>query len=109
MDKKILLSVTATIAAISVDYPANAAPTEDPFGLIAQNTTLSIEEAKTEAVGKCAAGKCGNGKRFEEVETNSNQQDKLVYARDGKCGLTGHSTIPPKQGKCSSGLCGNLE
>lgn len=108
MDKKILLSITA-IAAISVDYPANAATTDDPFGLIAQNTTLSIEEAKTEAVGKCAAGKCGNGKRFEEVTTDSHQQDKLVYARDGKCGLTGHSTMPQKQGKCSSGLCGNLE
>ena len=110
MDKKLLLSITA-IAAITLECTANETTEPDPFGLLALNadSNVSTEEAKTEAVGKCAAGKCGNAKRFAEVEIKPNQQDKLVYARDGKCGLTGHSKMPPKQGKCSSGLCGSVE
>ena len=60
--------------------------------------------------GKCASGKCGSLKKFGEVQVESDPQGQLIYARDGKCGLSGDGVEPNIQktqnAKCSSGLCG---
>ena len=62
--------------------------------------------------GKCAAGKCGTEKRFEKAELTSNPQDRLVRARDGKCGLTAEGISPSKEriltanSKVTGGVCG---
>jgi hypothetical protein len=100
MNKKILLSITV-MTAITVTNTAFSAP---------ENTVqrIALEDPKIKSAG-CAAGKCGGLKKFEEVSTEVNPQDQLVHARDGKCGVFGHSTKPTKPGKCASGLCGNAE
>ncbi|MFM2589968.1 hypothetical protein [Vibrio sp. TBV020] len=62
--------------------------------------------------GKCAAGKCGTEKRFEKKELSTNPQDRLVRARDGKCGLTGEGINPSaervrdRNSKITEGVCG---
>ncbi len=100
MDNKMLLTITV-VTAISLTASAYAAP---------DNSALNLDEEdiKTKSAG-CAAGKCGSLKKFEEVNTVVDPQDKLVYARDGKCGVSGHSARPAKPGKCASGVCGSTE
>ena len=100
MDKKVLLTITVT-AVISLTGTAYATPDNNP-------PTLDTEDIKTKSAG-CAAGKCGNLKKFEEVDIPIDPQDKLVYSRDGKCGVSGHSERPQKPGKCASGVCGSTE
>ncbi|EGA68919.1 hypothetical protein VISI1226_20984 [Vibrio sinaloensis DSM 21326] len=69
-------------------------------------------EASSQNGGKCAAGKCGTEKRFEKRELDSDPQDRLVRARDGKCGITGQGIKPTperisdKNRKITEGVCG---
>ncbi|TXE66638.1 hypothetical protein [Serratia nematodiphila] len=60
--------------------------------------------------GKCASGKCGTEKVYGQAKINHDPQDKLVRARDGKCGLTGGgiSTDENKvdSNRVVSGVCG---
>jgi hypothetical protein len=100
MNKNLLLSISV-LTTITLSNTAFAAADAMP-------APVQHEDPKIKSAG-CAAGKCGGLKKFEEVDTTSNPQDKLVYARDGKCGLTGHSNQPVPPGKCASGLCGNPE
>ncbi|WP_435339360.1 hypothetical protein [Klebsiella aerogenes] len=71
-----------------------------------------IENKAPTSSGKCASGKCGTEKIYGKAELKHDPQDRLVRARDGKCGLTGngiHQTESPQQvgdGKCVSGICG---
>ncbi|MBE8576586.1 hypothetical protein [Vibrio sp. OPT18] len=107
MNNKIALSIAITSvislnsAMAFADAPAEA-PVEAPV------------EAKQSSGhgGKCAAGKCGTEKRFEKAELTSNPQDRLVRARDGKCGLTAEGISPSKEriltanSKVTGGVCG---
>ncbi|KEQ17910.1 hypothetical protein [Endozoicomonas numazuensis] len=59
--------------------------------------------------GKCASGKCGTVKIFEKANVDGDHQDLLVYARDGKCGLSGKgvgATETVDSEKQVTGLCG---
>lgn len=62
--------------------------------------------------GKCAAGKCGTEKRFEKQDLKTDPQDRLVRARDGKCGLTAEGITPSTESiilvnsKITGGVCG---
>ncbi|KAA8667071.1 hypothetical protein MID13_08160 [Vibrio gigantis] len=103
MNNKIALSIALTSAISLHSAMAFAdAPAEAPV------------EAKASSGhgGKCAAGKCGTEKRFEKAELTTNPQDRLVRARDGKCGLTGEGTSPSKErmilvnSKVTGGVCG---
>lgn len=90
--------------------------------VISLNSAMAFADASAEAPveakqssghgGKCAAGKCGTEKRFEKAELTSNPQDRLVRARDGKCGLTAEGISPSKErilmanSKVTGGVCG---
>lgn len=49
-------------------------------------------------------------KRFEKADLKYNPQDRLVQARDGKCGLSAQginsAEIPLSKRKITEGLCG---
>ena len=60
--------------------------------------------------GKCASGKCGTIEIYKDVKIDGNQQGKLIYARDGKCGIDGKGigkTTTVDSDKQVNGLCGN--
>lgn len=72
--------------------------------------STSVERAEVHS-GKCASGKCGTEKAYTSSELNYNPQDRLVYARDGKCGLSGqgvavNTNLTTTSGSCSDGVCG---
>jgi uncharacterized low-complexity protein len=58
--------------------------------------------------GKCASGKCGTEKIYQQADAGKDPQDRLVRARDGKCGLTahGHAVVATPAGKLAEGVCG---
>lgn len=73
--------------------------------------SVPVQTSKPDANGgKCASGKCGTGKAYEQAKISHNPQDKLVRARDGKCGLTaeGISTDEKKvdSSRVVGGVCG---
>ncbi|MDK9735836.1 hypothetical protein KI655_00865 [Vibrio sp. D404a] len=90
--------------------------------VISLNSAMAFADAPAEAPveakqssghgGKCAAGKCGTEKRFEKAELKTDPQDRLVRARDGKCGLTAQGVEPSKEritlteSKVTGGVCG---
>ncbi|MCW4443913.1 hypothetical protein OHV10_06440 [Vibrio splendidus] len=103
MNNKIALSIAiASVISLNSAMAFADAPAEAPV------------EAKQSSGhgGKCAAGKCGTEKRFEKAELTSNPQDRLVRARDGKCGLTAEGISPSKEriltanSKVTGGVCG---
>ncbi|OQQ08691.1 hypothetical protein BK411_07885 [Vibrio splendidus] len=103
MNNKIALSIAITsVISLNSAMVFADAPAEAPV------------EAKQSSGhgGKCAAGKCGTEKRFEKAELTSNPQDRLVRARDGKCGLTAEGISPSKEriltanSKVTGGVCG---
>ncbi|MFA0553688.1 hypothetical protein BCU13_023105 [Vibrio lentus] len=103
MNNKIALSIAITsVISLNSAMAFADAPAETPV------------EAKQSSGhgGKCAAGKCGTEKRFEKAELTSNPQDRLVRARDGKCGLTAEGISPSKErilmanSKVTGGVCG---
>ncbi|GAL20823.1 hypothetical protein JCM19235_3825 [Vibrio maritimus] len=103
MNNKLIISVALTSlvslnSAIAATTDAAAAPVK--------------AQSSGQNGGKCAAGKCGTEKRFEKQELTSNPQDKLVRARDGKCGLSGQGINAPEDAitstnsKVTGGVCG---
>lgn len=58
--------------------------------------------------GKCASGKCGTEKIYSKARVSQDPQDRLVRARDGKCGLTaqGHDVELTPARKLAEGVCG---
>lgn len=72
-------------------------------------TTVKVEREEVHG-GKCAAGKCGTSKAYGASTLTHDPQDYLVYARDGKCGLSGQGVIVNSKktplGKCATGVCG---
>ncbi|MGF1779696.1 hypothetical protein [Vibrio nomapromontoriensis] len=103
MNNKLVISITITsLVSLHSAMAASEQPVEAP-----------IKAQPTEQHGgKCAAGKCGTEKRFEKQELTSNPQDKLVRARDGKCGLsaqginTPYNSIMSVGNKMTGGVCG---
>ena len=102
MNNKIALSIAITsLASIgTVSLPTYAA----------DSGAAPKTEAKAPAKsgGKCAAGKCGTEKIYSKVALDKNPQDRLVRARDGKCGLTakGHEVKQMPRNKLAEGICG---
>lgn len=103
MNNKLALSIAitslASVGAVSLPaYAADSAP-------------ASQADAKTPPKshgGKCASGKCGTEKLYSKVALDKNPQDRLVNARDGKCGLIakGHDIKPTPRAKLTEGVCG---
>lgn len=100
MNSKLVLSIAVTsLASIGmVSVPA-----------VASDTPAAQADVKPKASGgKCASGKCGTEKIYAKVSLNKNPQDRLVYARDGKCGLSakGHDVKQTSAMKLIEGVCG---
>ena len=76
------LCVTGFMSLISHADEAN------PF----DSQEINLEKNKAEQEGsKCAAGKCGGARLFEQANIDPNDiQDKPVKAYDGKCGMSGN-------------------
>lgn len=78
----------------------------------AEQPTLPSVKAVSKAQkpsGKCASGKCGTEKIYGQAKINYNPQEKLVLARDGKCGVTGYglkATEQERATKIAGGVCG---
>ncbi|PSW18186.1 hypothetical protein C9I98_17555 [Photobacterium sanctipauli] len=107
MHNKIVLSIAMT-SVLAMNAGTVQAESQDN-ATAAQKPVVSAPSSNNG--GKCASGKCGTEKIFAKVELNSDPQDKLVRARDGKCGLTGQGLAPEEAtiaqpGKCAGGLCG---
>lgn len=99
MKNKVILSIAMT----SAIYLSEACLAEE-------TASTSVERVETHS-GKCASGKCGTEKAYAASELNYNPQDQLVYARDGKCGLSGqgvavNTNLNTAAGTCSDGVCG---
>ncbi|MCZ8781138.1 hypothetical protein OM280_18325 [Escherichia albertii] len=104
MKKDIVLSIIVGSALVSsIATQANAADISQPN---------KIENKSPTSSGKCASGKCGTEKIYGKAELKHDPQDRLVRARDGKCGVTGAGINQPESpqqigdGKCVSGICG---
>jgi len=101
MKNKLALSIAVTsLASISmVSLPAHAAD---------QAPAASANAKPKKSGGKCASGKCGTEKMYSKVALDKNPQDRLVRARDGKCGLTGkgHDVEQTPRSKLVEGICG---
>ena len=100
MNSKLVLSIAVTSLASlgSVSVPVHAA-----------DTAPAQADAKPKAHGgKCASGKFGTEKIYAKVALEKNPQDRLVYARDGKCGLSakGHDVKQTPATKLIEGVCG---
>jgi uncharacterized low-complexity protein len=99
MKNKLTLSIAitslASIGAFSVST------------LAAENTPHVAGKAAPKA-GKCASGKCGTEKIYGKAALEKNPQDRLVRARDGKCGLTaeGYAVESTPRKKLAEGTCG---
>ncbi|MGR5065197.1 hypothetical protein [Photobacterium sp. DNB22_13_2] len=107
MNNKIALSIAMT-SVLALNTAAVQASPQD--GASDANKPV-VSAPSSNNGGKCASGKCGTEKIFAKVELNSDPQNKLVRARDGKCGLSGQGLVPAKAsvaqpGKCAGGLCG---
>lgn len=105
MKRKLVLSIAiSSLAGLSVlplayaDTPTNS---QSP-------TAVNI---KPQSGGKCASGKCGTEKIYAQAKLDHNPQNKLIHARDGKCGVSGEglkTEDPVKEAinKCANGVCG---
>ncbi|GGF94740.1 MULTISPECIES: hypothetical protein [Cysteiniphilum] len=102
MNNTITLSIAITsLLGLSISNTVNAST----------STTTQTSAVTADTGGKCAAGKCGTVKRYAEAEITQNPQEKLVYARDGKCGVTGYGLNPDDevvkaQTRSVGGRCG---
>lgn len=102
MHNKLTLSIALTsLAAVGAfSQPARAA---EPGAMPAAATKPAASHG-----GKCASGKCGTEKIYSKAKLDQNPQDRLVHARDGKCGLTaaGHDAPADPARKLAEGVCG---
>jgi len=92
------IAVTSLTALGAVVQPAHAGTTPPP----------AAAAPTTSHGGKCASGKCGTEKSYSKATVSQDPQDRLVRARDGKCGLTaqGHDVEPTPARKLAEGVCG---
>lgn len=102
MKNEILLSIViSSFAGLIISEQAMAEQlTQTPTKVV-----YKVEKAS----GKCASGKCGTEKIYSQTKIDHNPQDKLIMARDGKCGTTGFGLHPTKQeiaSKVAGGVCG---
>jgi uncharacterized low-complexity protein len=101
MNSRLVLSIAVTSLASlgSVSVPVHAADTAP---------AQADAKPKAHGGGKCASGKCGTEKIYAKVALDKNPQDRLVYARDGKCGLSakGHDVKQTPAKKLIEGVCG---
>ncbi len=103
MNSKLTLSIAVTsLFGVVIHTPAIA---DDISHSIQANSVIA------DTGGKCASGKCGTEKRYGQAKIDHNPQDKLVRARDGKCGVSGDGVNPDKSMLSSSnkfvgGVCG---
>lgn len=98
MKNKITLSIIMTsVIALNSGMAVAAEKVDTPV----------VAKAKSGG-GHCAAGKCGTEKRFAKADLKGNPQDRLVRARDGKCGLSGNGVNVPvtSKSKITGGICG---
>ncbi|MCD8525398.1 MAG: hypothetical protein LRY67_06705 [Gammaproteobacteria bacterium] len=100
MKNKIILSIAMTSAICMTDLA----------GAETEQEATSVERVEVHS-GKCASGKCGTLKAYEASKLTTDPQDKLSYARDGKCGISGrgvavNTNLTPTSGTCSDGVCG---
>lgn len=101
----IMLSSLIATGSISTIQSTNASDKSD--------SAKKIDKESPTSSGKCASGKCGTEKIYDKVNLKHNPQDRLVAARDGKCGLNGKGLKPKespeqiKDEKLVGGLCGN--
>ncbi len=103
MNNKLILSIAMT----SVITFADAAMAGEA---IQTTGPTSVERPEVHS-GKCASGKCGTVKAYGASVLAYNPQDRLVLARDGKCGLSGqgvavNTNLAAVSGTCSDGVCG---
>jgi uncharacterized low-complexity protein len=71
--------------------------------------SVPVQASKPDAHGgKCASGKCGTDKVYGQAKIKHNPQDKLVRARDGKCGLTGEGTTTTENSVDSNRMVGGV-
>jgi len=105
MKRKLVLSIAissfAGLCALPIAHADTPTNSQSP-------TAINI---KPQSGGKCASGKCGTEKIYAQAKLDHNPQDKLIRARDGKCGLSGaglESKDPVKEAisKCANGVCG---
>ncbi len=71
--------------------------------------SVKVTHKAPKSSGKCASGKCGTEKIYGQAKIKHNPQDKLVFARDGKCGSTGYGLEPSEKevaNKAAGGVCG---
>lgn len=105
MKNKLILSITMTSAACFAIDVFSSPQTNTPT-TVAQ----SVERVELHS-GKCASGKCGTEKNYAASVLTYDPQDRLVLARDGKCGLSGqgvaaNTNLTTALGTCSDGVCG---
>lgn len=102
MNNTITISIAITsLLGLSISNTVNAST----------STTTQTSAVAADTGGKCAAGKCGTEKRYAEAKITHNPQEKLVYARDGKCGITSYGLNPSNkvieaQNRLVDGRCG---
>jgi len=103
MKNKLALSIAITSLASTgaVSLPAHAADN-------APTVNADAKAPPKAHGGKCASGKCGTEKKYAKVALDKNPQDRLVYARDGKCGIgaKGHDLKQTPRDKLIEGVCG---
>lgn len=102
MKNKVILSIViSSFTGLFMNEQVMAAePTQAPVKLVHKAEKSS---------GKCASGKCGTEKIYGQAKLNHNPQDKLVLARDGKCGTSGFGLNPTEKEiatKIAGGVCG---
>lgn len=106
MKNKMILSITMT-SVLSLNATLTYATQQSSAPVLISKTKDNHHS------GKCASGKCGTEKIFSKKELTNDPQDKLIYARDGKCGLSGEGIAPvvtepavAYPSKITGGLCG---
>lgn len=103
MKNKVVLSIIVSSFAgllVSEQAMADQLPTQTP---------VKVAHKAQKASGKCASGKCGTEKIYGQAKLNHDPQDKLILARDGKCGTSGSGLNPTEKEiatKVAGGVCG---
>lgn len=81
MKNKMVLSIAlGSLVGLSTTHAALAQYPHKP-------SAAQAVQIKSQGGGKCASGKCGTEKIYSQAKILHNPQDRLVRARDGKCGL----------------------
>ena len=106
--KTVVLSIAVALSAgrgypdgLSPDGSAPLSGEQEKESLVTAVEVRDAEEGD-HAGGRCAAGKCGGGSRFDEVTLSSDRTGVISYARDGNCGLTASRSASVGEGDGAS-------